>query len=80
MKKENDGYRKIHYSPRTTHACACSESHLAITIAAFVAIRIRDYQETQEQTSEKRTAELGSYVRHVWVLDYIYIPMSPRAR
>lgn len=30
---------------------------------------------TRRETSEKRAAELGSYVRHVWVLDYIYIPM-----
>ena len=67
----------ISENPRITHACVCSESHLA---NAIVAIRIRDYQESQEQTSEKRTAELGSYVRHVWVLDYIYIPMSPRAQ
>lgn len=41
-------------------------------------VRARSCQESQEETNEKWASEragLGSYVRHVWVLDYIYIPM-----
>lgn len=41
-----------------------------------VDVRARDCQESQEERLAKsERPKLGSYVRHVWVLDYIYIPM-----
>lgn len=76
------GKSTTHLVPRThiythTHRVTCTSSH---AIAASVDVRAHDCQESQEETNEKRAAGLGSYVRHVWVLDYIYIPMPPRAR
>lgn len=83
--KKRKRYRKIRDSPHATHAYmythaqsyVCTSSY---AIAASIDIRARDCRESQEETNEKRTAGLGSYVRHVWVLDYIYIPIPPRAR
>lgn len=74
--------RWISENPRFTSYCTHTYSHactISHAIVACVDVRARDCQESQEETNEKRAAGLGSYVRHVWVLDYIYIPMPPRA-
>lgn len=64
----------IQYTSAHVHTCTRVDRYNSVAIAVFVDVRARDCQESQEESGNEKRAWLGSYVRHVWVLDYIYIP------